>query len=371
MTAPTTASMSSHPWVIVTGGAGYIGAHTCLVLLTAGYDVAVLDNFSRARPYLLDRLAQAFPKRLWWQATDLRNPFTLHHTIHQWITQRANPPVALLHFAALKSVGESTRKPLLYHENNIQGTLTLLQVLDVLHIRTFVFSSTCAVYGRVETMPVREDTPWTLPESPYATSKQACELMLRDLALHQGWRVVSLRYFNPAGADPACRIGEPLWHVPENLFPRLWLTARGYLRRFTVYGNQYPTRDGTPVRDYIHIIDLAEAHVAALQWICSQPEGTWLPLNLGSGTGFTVLEVLQAVERVTGKTIPYEIGAPRPGDLPAIYADYQRAAQTLGWKPRRSLDDMIRDAFAWFDTMTRDPVWQPLIQQIIQEIQHQ
>ena len=358
--------MESQHWILVTGGAGYIGAHTVLELIRAGYKVVVVDNLIRSEPELLRRIEDYTGRTVPLIVVDIRDEGRLRTALKNFI-QGKGVIKAVLHFAAFKEVGESTRYPLLYHSNNISGTISLLRVMQSLGIKQIIFSSSCVVYGTPETMPVTENTPFALPESPYATSKQACELILRDMAIHRGWKVISLRYFNPAGANEDLIIGEPIWREPQNLFPRIWLACRGYIPQLTVYGNDYPTPDGTPVRDYIHITDLAEAHVKALEYLNSLPDGSYHAFNLGSGRGYSVLEIIQTVEKIIGEKVPYKFGPRRPGDVPAVYSAYERAERELSWRPLKSLDVIISTAFAWFDKIAHEPYWQRFLEEIRSE----
>lgn len=315
--------------VLVTGGAGYIGSHTCKALAQAGYQPVVLDNFSTGHPWAVR----------WgpWVRTDLADRDKLLEVLHQYDIQ------AVMHFAANAYVGESMAQPAKYYRNNLVHTLNLLEAMVAVGVRTIVFSSTCATYGIPQWLPLTEDHPQQ-PVNPYGETKRAIEQALHWFSQAYGLRYAALRYFNAAGADPAGELGE--CHDPEtHLIPRLLLSLLGG-EPVTIFGTDYPTPDGTPVRDYIHVTDLAAAHVQALDYI--QTHDTNLILNLGTGRGYSVRQVIETVEQVTGQKLAMQAGPRRPGDPPILVADVTRAQQVLGWQPRYSdLPTIIATAWRW------------------------
>ena len=327
--------------ILVTGGAGYIGSHTCVELLDAGHDLVVVDNLSNSKQESLRRVQQLTGRTLEFQEVDLLDSERLAA-----VFQQAKPIEAVVHFAALKAVGESVEKPLEYYRNNVAGTLSLLQVMRSHGCKNLVYSSSCTVYGEPQEVPITESHPTVAAQSPYGWSKLMTEQIMQDVyASDPEWNFALLRYFNPVGAHPSGEIGEDPNGIPNNLMPYITQVAIGRLERLRVFGNDYPTRDGTGVRDYIHVVDLAEAHVRAVEKLASKPG--LLICNLGTGRGYTVLEVIHTFEKVTGKKIPYEIVGRRPGDVTAAYADPSRAKQELGWEARRTLEDMCRDGWRW------------------------
>lgn len=324
--------------ILVTGGAGYIGSHTCLELLNAGYDLVVLDNLSNSCAESLHRVQALTGKTLQFVEGDIRDAAILD-TVFRY------PIKSVIHFAGLKAVGESVLKPLEYYENNVQGTLTLLQVMRRHQVKTIVFSSSATVYGNPQRMPVREDFPLSAT-NPYGHSKLIIEEMLRDLAVAEPeWRIALLRYFNPVGAHESGQIGENPSGIPNNLMPYITQVARGKLSRLKVFGNDYPTPDGTGVRDYIHVVDLAIGHLKALG--AMQNLQGLLTVNLGTGQGYSVLEMIKTFEAVSGKTIPYDIVDRRPGDVASCYADPSLAEQLLGWKAQHTLEEMCSSSWKW------------------------
>jgi UDP-glucose 4-epimerase len=326
--------------VLVTGGAGYIGSHTCLELLRAGHRVTVLDNLDNSSPTALQRVQELAGRSLGFQRLDLLD----RDGVARLVTELK--PEACIHFAGLKAVGESTREPLRYHHNNITGTLHLLEALAAAGCFRLVFSSSATVYGAASTMPLREDAPLAAT-NPYGRTKLFIEEILRDLAAADSrWRLALLRYFNPVGAHDSGRIGEDPRGVPNNLMPFVCQVAVGRRSEVQVFGNDYPTRDGTGLRDYIHVVDLAAGHLAALDWLGGAPAGAHA-INLGTGNGSSVLEVIRAVEQACGRRIPFRIVDRRPGDTAESWADAGLAARLLGWRARRSLGDMCADAWRW------------------------
>ena len=326
--------------ILVTGGTGYIGSHTALALLLRGFDVVVLDNLCNSAAESLARVAQIANRAPEFVQGDIRDPALLtrlfaQHSIH-----------AVLHFAGLKAVGESVTQPLRYYDNNVHGTLTLLQAMADAGVRRFVFSSSATVYGQPSQMPISEDCPLGQPTNPYGRSKLIIEDMLRDLAAADpGWQIALLRYFNPVGAHESGLIGEDPNGIPNNLLPYITQVAVGKLPELAVFGNDYPTPDGTGVRDYIHVMDLAEGHLQALQALQTLTGAhVW---NLGTGQGYSVLEMVHAFEAASGCRIPYRIAPRRSGDIATCYADASKAARELGWKASRGLPEMMRDAWRW------------------------
>lgn len=325
--------------VLVTGGAGFIGSHTVTALIEAGHQPMILDNFSNARPSVVARIGKitgVLPRHV---VGDVRDLDGLRRLLEDGFD-------ACIHFAALKAVGESVEKPLLYYDNNVAGTITLLRALHETEVDRFVFSSSCTVYGEPERLPLTEEMPIGTATNPYGWTKIMMEQVLRDVAhAHPGWSIALLRYFNPVGAHPSGLIGEDPQGVPNNLMPLVAKVAAGELPKVEVYGGDYPTRDGTGIRDYIHVVDLAEGHVRALERLPA--EGGVVTYNLGTGRGRTVLEVIEAYQRASGKPIPYQIVARRPGDVAESWADPGKAAAELGWKTTRDLQEMCLDSWRW------------------------
>jgi UDP-glucose 4-epimerase len=325
--------------ILVTGGAGYIGSHTCLELLAAGYSVVVIDNLCNSSRVALDRVESLSGASLTFHPLDIRDREGLHKLFDQHAID------AVIHFAGLKAVGESVEQPLRYYDNNVHGSLVLFDVMSEHKVPRVVFSSSATVYGVSSDDPVVEDSPLSAI-NPYGQSKLMVEHILRDLcASDAGWSAINLRYFNPVGAHRSGRIGEDPRGIPNNLTPFITQVAIGKRDALSVWGDDYATRDGTGVRDYIHVVDLARGHVRALQRLESL-DGE-LAINLGTGRNYSVLEVLAAFERAVGRPIPYEIKGRRPGDLAIIYANADRAREELGWTAELDIDDMARDAWRW------------------------
>ncbi len=330
--------------VLVTGGAGYIGSHTCVTLLEAGLRVVVIDNLDNSSPVALDRVRELVPgsaDRLEFVQGDIRDRSDLDRAFGR------GGVGAVVHFAGLKAVGESVAEPLRYYEHNVAGTVQLLRAMERHRVHDLVFSSSCTVYGEPPGVPIVEDTPLGA-SSPYGRTKLHIEEMLRDVAATGGWRMALLRYFNPVGAQPSGRIGEDPVGIPNNLMPYIMQVAVGRRDHLTVFGDDYPTPDGTAVRDYLHVVDLAQGHLAALDCI-DRLEGA-VAVNLGTGVGSSVLEVVRAAELATGHEIPYVIGRRRDGDVVAAWADPTLAATLLGWRASRSLADMCVDHWRWQST---------------------
>lgn len=326
--------------VLVTGGAGYIGSHTTLALLEQGYDVIVLDNLSNSSLESLRRVEQICSRAPKFIQGDIRDRALLDRIFAE------NPCRAVLHFAGLKAVGESVAQPLSYYENNVAGSVTLLQAMQQAGIFTLVFSSSATVYGEPDTMPIHEALPTGSPTNPYGRSKLIVEEILRDLALSDPrWSLALLRYFNPVGAHESGLIGEDPKDTPNNLLPYVSQVAVGRRERVFVFGDDYPTLDGTGVRDYIHVVDLAQGHLKALLALESRcGVNIW---NLGTGVGYSVLQMIKAFEKASGQTIPYSISPRRPGDVAECWADPSKALSDLGWSAQRDLDCMMRDTWRW------------------------
>lgn len=326
--------------ILVTGGAGYIGSHTCVELLNAGYDVVVIDNLYNSSAEALRRVEKITGKPVKFYEGDLLNREDIEQVF-------ANEQIdSVIHFAGLKAVGESVSKPLEYYHNNITGTLHLCDVMRSHGCKKIVFSSSATVYGDPAFVPITEDCPKGRITNPYGQTKGMLEQILTDL--HVGdpeWRVILLRYFNPIGAHESGLIGEDPKGIPNNLVPYIAQVAVGKLEKLGVFGNDYPTPDGTGVRDYIHVVDLADGHVKAIRKL-EEIDGVEI-YNLGTGIGYSVLDVLHAYEKACGRTLPYEIMARRPGDIPTCYADPTRAKKELGWEAKRGIEEMCRDSYHW------------------------
>jgi UDP-glucose 4-epimerase len=333
--------------LLITGGAGFIGSHTCLVLLEAGHRLVVLDDFSNSSPESLRRVLElaGLPPGdpgLQTISGDIRSNDDLERAFQA----AAQPIEAVVHFAGLKAVGESVQDPLRYWDVNVAGSRCLLAEMQRQDCRTLVFSSSATLYGLPEQVPIAESAP-IQPINPYGHTKAAVEQLLADLAASEaGWRIARLRYFNPVGAHPSGRIGEDPLGQPNNLFPFISQVAVGRRPELQVFGADWPTPDGSGVRDYIHVMDLADGHRAALHTLLSEPPQL-LTLNLGSGQGHSVLELVQAFEAASGRAVPYRVVARRPGDAACTVANPELAAQRLGWRTQRSLNDICRDGWAW------------------------
>lgn len=328
--------------ILVTGGTGYIGSHTVVELHNAGHDVVAIDNFDNSYPEVLDNIEKITGKKVDFTNVDIRNKQALTDFL---VAQKGID--AVIHFAAFKAVGESVQNPLKYYENNVGGTVNLLYAMEAAGINQIAFSSSCTVYGEANP-PVDENTARPEAQSPYGNTKQICEEVLFDYTKASNLKVVSLRYFNPVGAHDSALIGELPIGVPNNLVPFITQTAIGKREVLTVFGNDYPTPDGTCIRDYIHVVDLAKAHVKAIEFL-EQKNFTdaYSVFNLGTGQGNSVLEVLQSFEKVTGENVNYKIGPRRGGDVIQIYANCDKATNVLGWKTERDLDNCMQTAWAW------------------------
>ncbi|WP_445363099.1 UDP-glucose 4-epimerase GalE [Microbulbifer sp. ANSA003] len=329
--------------ILVTGGAGYIGSHTCIELLAAGFEPVVVDNLSNSSEEALRRVELIAGKDIPFHHLDISDKEGLRKVFSDHKID------AVIHFAGLKAVGESVVQPLRYYQNNVAGTLTLCEVMEEFGVHRLIFSSSATVYGDPETVPIKEDFP-TGATNPYGSSKLIVENMLRDLcaAPNSRWKVSLLRYFNPIGAHESGTIGEDPSGIPNNLLPYVSQVAVGRLEQLQVFGGDYDTVDGTGVRDYIHVVDLARGHLAALNLICKEEisEGCYTH-NLGTGQGSSVLQVVRAFESVSGKEIPYNIAPRRPGDIAECYADPELAETELGWKAEYDLVRMVKDTWRW------------------------
>ena len=325
--------------ILVTGGAGYIGSHTCVELLNAGHDVTVLDNFCNSQLEALERVQRITGKKPLLVEGDIRDSATLLQTL------RRSGASAVIHFAGLKAVGESVKKPLAYYDNNVVGTVRLLQAMAECDVKTLVFSSSATVYGDPQQLPLTEQHPLSAT-NPYGQTKLVIENMLRDLYRSDpSWRLSILRYFNPVGAHSSGLIGEDPRGTPNNLLPFVAQVAVGRREFLNVWGKDYATPDGTGVRDYIHVVDLALGHLKALERLRHYAE--CLAINLGTGVGYSVLDMVHAFEQASGKSVPYRIGPRRAGDIASCYADPSQALALLGWRAERGLQDMCTDAWRW------------------------
>ncbi len=329
--------------ILVTGGCGYIGSHTIVDLIKHGYDVISVDNNSRSNDNVLKGIEQITGKKVKNYKVDLCN-FDDTFAIFQ-----ENEDISgIIHFAAYKSVGESVNKPLMYFENNLTSLINLLKCVQEFQTPNFVFSSSCSVYGNPDEIPVTEKTVLKMAESPYGYTKQMGEQIVNEFAKKSDTKSILLRYFNPVGAHPSIAIGEMPAGKPENLVPGITQTAIGRIPKLTVYGTDYPTRDGSCIRDYVHICDLANAHTLSLKYLEAGKNASLCEIfNLGSGNGVSVLEAINAFEKVSGVKLNYELGPRRPGDVVAVYANNDLARELLGWNPQFSLDDMLSTAWKW------------------------
>jgi UDP-glucose 4-epimerase len=328
--------------ILVTGGAGYIGSHTCVELLRAGHNITVFDNFCNSHPESLERVQRITGKRFRFIHGDIRDRAALVTAL------RESGARSVIHFAGLKAVGESVQQPLSYYDNNVVGSLRLVEAMGICGVKTLVFSSSATVYGDPQRLPLTEDHPLSAT-NPYGQTKLTVEHMLRDLQRSDAlWRIGILRYFNPVGAHESGLIGEDPQGTPNNLMPFVAQVAVGLRPHLNVFGNDYPTPDGTGVRDYIHVVDLALGHLKTLEALRqSTNPAECLTVNLGTGTGYSVLEIVRAFEQASGKRVAYTVAPRRPGDVAACYADPSKAATLLGWRAERNLTDMCADAWRW------------------------
>jgi UDP-glucose 4-epimerase len=328
--------------VLVTGGTGYIGSHTVVELINKGYTPIVADNLSNSRKEVLASIEKITGKKIQYFPVDFCNKEEAESIFDKFEI------AATIHFAAYKAVGESVDFPLKYYRNNLLSLINLLEIYNERKLNGFVFSSSCSVYGQSEVLPVNEDTPLSRPESPYGNTKQIGEEILRDIIRVSNFSGIALRYFNPAGAHESALIGEYPLQAPNNLVPVITQTAVGKRKSMTVFGHDYQTSDGTCVRDYIHVVDIAKAHIAAIERLIQKRNtDAYEVFNLGSGNGNTVLEVIHAFEKSTSQKLNFELGPRRPGDVEKVYADVSKANKILGWKAEKSLNDIVSSAWAW------------------------
>jgi len=330
--------------ILVTGGLGFIGSHTVVELQNEGYEVVIIDNLSNSSINVLDGIEAITGKRPIFENLDLRD----RNKVQDFFKTHSDIK-GTIHFAASKAVGESVNEPLLYYENNINTLVYVLQELQKLDNSNFIFSSSCTVYGQADELPITEDAPVKMAESPYGNTKQIGEEIIKDTCkVNRHIKAISLRYFNPIGAHESIKLGELPIGVPQNLLPFITQTAIGLREQLSVFGNDYPTADGTCIRDYIHVVDLAKAHVIALQRLVeNKNESNYEFFNLGTGTGSTVLEVIQSFERVSGQSLNYKFVDKRAGDVISAYANTNKANNKLGWKAELSLDDAVKSAWKW------------------------
>lgn len=325
--------------ILVTGGAGYIGSHTCVELLNANYEIIIVDNYSNSKPEVIKRIQGITNKQLKFYMMDILNREGMENIISQ------NNIDAVIHFAGLKSIGESVSMPLRYYYNNITGTLVLCELMQKYNIKKMVFSSSATVYGLNNTSPLTEDMPLSAT-NPYGSTKIMIEQILRDIfTADNSWSIVSLRYFNPIGAHESGRIGEDPNGIPNNLMPLIMQIAIGKLDKLRIFGSDYKTHDGTGVRDYIHVVDIAKGHLSALDSVLET--NGFEAYNLGTANGYSVLDVINCFQNVVNVKIPYEFVERRPGDIDECYADVSKAKSILGWEAEKNLKDMCRDSWRW------------------------
>jgi UDP-glucose 4-epimerase len=328
--------------ILVTGGAGYIGSHTVVELINAGYRPVIVDNFTNSEKAVIERLKKLTEKDIVCYKQDFQNKVKLKSVIN-------NEKIdGVIHFAAYKAVGESVQEPIKYYDNNVAGLIKLLEVLEENKIPNLVFSSSCTVYGEPDKLPITENASVKPATSPYGATKQMCETIIRDVShASETMRSLSLRYFNPIGAHESAEIGERPIGTPANLVPFITQAAAGLRGGLTVHGSDYPTPDGTCIRDYIHVVDLAKAHVKTLQHLQKQKPKYYDFCNIGTGKGNSVLDVIKTFEKVTGQKVPYKIGERRDGDIMAVYADVTKSKKMLGWQAEKNLADALKDAWRW------------------------
>ncbi|MCH7401909.1 UDP-glucose 4-epimerase GalE [Belliella kenyensis] len=328
--------------ILITGGAGYIGSHTAVALVESGYTPIIIDDFSNSEKSALEGLKKILNLEVKTYIGDCSD----HALVEKIFSE--NEISGVIHFAASKAVGESTQIPLKYYANNIGSLLVMLETMRKFDVKNIVFSSSCTVYGQPDELPVLESTPRKDAESPYGNTKKICEDILHDhVKSKSGAKIVSLRYFNPIGAHPSSEIGELPLGVPANLIPFVTQTAAGLREKLTVFGDDYNTKDGTCVRDYIHVLDLADAHVKSLEYLDNQEDNFIDTFNVGTGNGNTVLEVIQAFEKVSARKLKYELGPRRPGDIEKVWANTDKVNKVLGWNAKYSLEESLRDSWNW------------------------
>ena len=325
--------------ILLPGGAGFIGSHTAVELLNAGKEIVIIDNFSNSKPQVLDAIKKITGKDFKFYEMDYMDREKLEKVFEE------NDIEAVMNFAGYKAVGESVQKPIEYYTNNISGALVVLDTMRKYNCKTFIFSSSATVYGESETIPITEDCKTGGTTNPYGTSKLFIEQILKDIYKSDNtWNICILRYFNPVGAHESGLIGEEPQGIPNNLMPYIARVAAGTLKELSVFGNDYDTTDGTGVRDYIHVVDLAKGHVKALEKLEKEKEGLYI-YNLGTGKGYSVLDMVKAFEKATGKKVPYKIAPRRAGDIATCYADPKKAFEELGWKAEKTLEDMCLDSW--------------------------
>ena len=329
--------------ILLPGGAGFIGSHTAVELLNAGKEIIILDNFSNSKPEVLDSIKKITGKDFKFYEVDYLDKEKLEKVFKE------NEIEAVLNFAGYKAVGESVKKPIEYYTNNISGALVLLETMKKYNVKKFIFSSSATVYGDPETMPITEECKTGGTTNPYGTTKLFIEQILKDLyKSDNSWDICILRYFNPVGAHESGLIGEEPQGIPNNLMPYIVRVASGQLQELSVFGNDYPTPDGTGVRDYIHVVDLAKGHVKALEKLDKEEKGLYI-YNLGTGKGYSVLDMVKAFEQATGKKVPYKIAPRREGDIAMCYADPKKAKEELGWTAEKTLEDMCKDSWNYIN----------------------
>ena len=333
--------------ILLPGGAGYIGSHTAVELLNAGKDVVILDNFSNSKPEVLEKIKEITGKDFKFYEADYLDREALEKVFKE------NEIEAVLNFAGFKAVGESVEKPLEYYHNNITGCLVLLETMRKYKVKKFIFSSSATVYGEPEKIPLTEDCKTGGTTNPYGTTKLFIEQILKDLYKSDNtWDICILRYFNPVGSHESGLIGEEPQGIPNNLMPYIVRVAAGQLKELSVFGNDYNTPDGTGVRDYIHVVDLAKGHVCALNKLDKESKGLFI-YNLGTGTGYSVLDMVKAFEKATGKNVPYKIAPRRAGDIATCYADPEKAKKELGWVATKTLEDMCKDSWNYIEKSSK------------------
>ncbi len=332
--------------ILVTGGLGYIGSHTVVELQNDGYDVVVIDNLNNSSEQVKARIESITGKPFELLVGDVNDTVALQSLFNKHSFD------GVIHFAAYKAVGESVENPIMYYQNNVSGLISVLEAMNTFKVSNLIFSSSCTVYGAATDLPVTEDTLIQKAESPYGTTKILGEDIIQDFAKHKAFKSILLRYFNPVGAHPTAQIGELPLGVPSNLIPFVTQTAAGIRAQLTVYGDDYATIDGTCIRDYIHVVDLAKAHVKALNYADEMNKSVDV-FNVGTGNGTTVLEVIRAFENINGIKLNYKIGPRRPGDIEQIWADTTKVSEALGWKPQYGVEDMMKHAWAWQQGLTK------------------
>ncbi len=328
--------------ILITGGAGYIGSHTAIALVNAGYQPIIIDDFSNSNTSVLKGLHEILGREVHCYTGDCNDSGIMSKVFME------HQLAGVIHFAAYKAVGESVAHPIKYYKNNVGSLLVLLETMKEFGVKNLVFSSSCTVYGQPEKLPVKEDSPRKPAESPYGNTKKICEDILNDVTRSAlGLRMISLRYFNPIGAHNSAKIGELPLGVPANLVPFVTQTGAGIRERLTVYGDDYDTPDGTCIRDYIHVMDLADAHVKSIDYLKDKPDNFMDLFNVGTGQGNTVMEVIKAFEKVSAKTLNFQIGPRRPGDVEKVWADTSKITAKLNWQPKFNLEDALRDSWRW------------------------